>query len=75
MLFLFPCSAERAERARAREERQWLIANGEDIPTEFATNLRKHDDDDESSQDTDPEKLKQRTAAEYVLLPVDSGDI
>ena len=38
---------ERAERARLREERQWLIMSGADVSEEILQSLEKNGDDEE----------------------------
>ena len=38
---------ERAERARLREERQWLIISGADVSEEILQSLEKNGDDEE----------------------------
>ena len=44
---------ERAERARLREERQWLIANGGDVPEELLLSLERNEEGDEDKNDDD----------------------
>lgn len=43
---------ERARRARMREERQWLMANGEFVPEELKMSFSK----EEESKDSEAEK-------------------
>ncbi|XP_032222716.2 cat eye syndrome critical region protein 2 homolog [Nematostella vectensis] len=49
---------ERAERARLREERQWMIANGE--LSEFNTNSNASSDDNNDENSKDREDLEKR---------------
>ena len=50
---------ERAERARLREERQWLIMSGSDIPEELLQSLEKNGElkDDEENDDKKLDEL------------------
>lgn len=41
---------ERAERARLRQERQWIMMNGGDVPEEILQSLEKTDDGEESEE-------------------------
>lgn len=44
---------ERAERARLREERQWLIMTGGDVSEEILQSLEKNGDDRDDEEDDD----------------------
>ena len=48
---------ERAERARLREERQWLIMSGADVSDEILQSLEKNGDDEEEDDDKKLDEL------------------
>ena len=48
---------ERAERARLREERQWLIMSGADVCDEILQSLEKNGDDEEEDNDKKLDEL------------------
>ena len=58
--------SERARRARMREERQWLMANGEFVPDELKLSFSKEDE----NKDSDTER---RTSTQNKPTGADAG--